>query len=441
MGARKEEEEEEACKRKDPHFETRGRRLRLCHHHHRHYIMYAASSHKSPLVIELGARVVRAGISGEMAPRRSYLLEDDELALQSNGYAFSSKGAPSRKEWLRRVLWVLRSVYFEKLLLRPRGRRVYVCAPLFGLPRKCEEAVYEALFEHFDAPLVHVAPSPGLIILPTGCLAGVSVDVGFRETRVVAVVGGTIVANSFFSSPSGMRMLLEKLQVAAVVADGNEKDMSGVKLSMEALEGLAERLFGAASETSEASSAFFYARRRQQNGTRAKTAVRMRIDNPQDIANEVFFSPSAEASIAAAFANCLDACPHDILRLAAQNVVVVGECASFRGFKASFLACAKDALSKKSRLSALDIAVHDSDIPPGHHCWLGASLAAAALSDELVKTSVTAEMYRATGPGGGPPMDEFDLRTHHLNSDDDGEDERKFVVRTVEKAPERVAAM
>ena len=194
-----------------------------------------ALSYKKPLVIQISARAVRAGVAGETAPRKTLILEDDELRLQS----FDNVADPvSENEWLDRMLWILRAIYFEKVLLRPRGRRVYMCVPFAGLPRKCEKAIVRALFEFFEVPSVHVAPSPGLLLLPTGKQAGITVDVGFAETRVVAVAHGAIVDSSFFSSPAGMGELLRSLRRSIApkeVADA---------LSIEALEMLARRHLG-----------------------------------------------------------------------------------------------------------------------------------------------------------------------------------------------------
>ena len=114
--------------------------------------------------------------------------------------------------------------------------------------------------------------------------------------------------------------------------------------------------------------------------------------------------------------------------------MVAGPAASLRDFTSQLKRAIGIALEKRHGVSsaiASGANIFDSSIPPENLCWVGGSLAAECSSDQLARTSVSAESYAASSL----LLDEDDLRRKagsDMMDDEDG-DRDTFVVKSFEK--------
>jgi hypothetical protein len=173
------------------------------------------------LVVELGARALRAGFAGESAPRCALRHGPDQARRvgdyrqHARGYDPRARRRPARPgggggeddDWAAaHELWqadvcglgvdaslladrlerLLRDVEAAHLLLDARARKVALVVPS-ALPLPLLELAVAALFRVLQATAVSVLPSNVMSVVAAGLRSGLVVDVGWAETTVSAV--------------------------------------------------------------------------------------------------------------------------------------------------------------------------------------------------------------------------------------------------------------
>lgn len=125
------------------------------------------------VVLDLGEALTKVGFAGDAHPTHIYrtvlrvpatgaLLSLTSTTAASTGVADAA--SLTADEWCNVLTALLRRVYFERLLVNPRDRRVLVCDhPLW--PRAFRAGLVRALFA-LDAPAVKMAPA---LALPIYC--------------------------------------------------------------------------------------------------------------------------------------------------------------------------------------------------------------------------------------------------------------------------------
>ncbi|KAG7379929.1 Actin- protein 10 [Phytophthora pseudosyringae] len=163
--------------------------------------MSSSLSDKSALVLELGARYARCGISGERAPRCVERWQVGDMLQKP-------LGAP---EWRQYLYPKLHALSFELLLVNPTRRRFVVCEDLL-LPRVFRETLLHILFDVLKASAVTLVPSMLGALYATANHTALVVDCGWAETRLLPVFKGIPLPYLYGTVPAGSRHCCEVIQ-------------------------------------------------------------------------------------------------------------------------------------------------------------------------------------------------------------------------------------
>lgn len=173
------------------------------------------------VVLDIGSRVLKAGICGEPSPR--VVLDSAAAASQILGRRVDSlwnldmmhvaapHGAQERFVELVRVLnRILRTVWQDHLLVDPSAARV-LCAHNPMLIGAVQEAICEVLLHRIGTTAVSFIDSHTLALVAAGRATGLVVDIGYLETCVMPVYGGRPIMRATRTSPRGARRLCASL--------------------------------------------------------------------------------------------------------------------------------------------------------------------------------------------------------------------------------------
>ncbi|KAI9905244.1 hypothetical protein PsorP6_013718 [Peronosclerospora sorghi] len=163
--------------------------------------MISSLNDKSALVLELGARYARCGVSGERAPRYVERWQLGEM-LESPRDA---------GEWHRFLYEKLHTLCYNRLLMNPTRRQFVVCEDLL-LPRMFRETLLSLIFDVFKASSVTLVPSMLTVLYATANHTALVVDCGWAETRLLPVYKGIPLPSLYETIPSGSRSCCEVIQ-------------------------------------------------------------------------------------------------------------------------------------------------------------------------------------------------------------------------------------
>jgi hypothetical protein len=164
-------------------------------------------SKAAPVVLDIGSALTRAGIAGEEQPRH---IIHTPASLSLN----PSSPPVSASVWRSRLSPYLRHLLFSLLLLNPPDRRVVVIEQPLA-PTAFRTAIVAALYDLL---------CPALLLLPSGPLplllsassspSGLTVDVGWEESRVIATYAGVVLmeGETLQLMPIGMRAVVQRLR-------------------------------------------------------------------------------------------------------------------------------------------------------------------------------------------------------------------------------------
>ncbi|CAI5732738.1 unnamed protein product [Hyaloperonospora brassicae] len=191
------------------------------------------NSSLDPLVLELGARYVRCGISGERAPRCVERWEMAEM-LQTPS---------SAAKWRQFLYLKLHAVCFDLLLVNPTRRRFVVCEDLL-MPRVVRETLLSVLFDMLQVSSVTLVPSMLAVLHTTANHTALVVDCGWSETRMLPVFKGIPLLHLYKSVPIGSQNCCDAIQrgVTTFLSQSTEKSFdSNLPLAQVAVEDILER--------------------------------------------------------------------------------------------------------------------------------------------------------------------------------------------------------
>lgn len=154
------------------------------------------------VVVELGRRIIRAGFAGEPSPRVT-------LPIESCGVNFAI--CKSLEDLQHACLELMSSIFIEHLHVKSKDATVLIVEPLVS-STKFREALVLALFQYLFVSKVSLQPDLFMPILSTGLYSGVVLDVGFAETRCVAVLQGRPLLDTIRVGKVGVRNGIEHLR-------------------------------------------------------------------------------------------------------------------------------------------------------------------------------------------------------------------------------------
>jgi actin-related protein 10 len=351
------------------------------------------------VIIELGSAHIKCGFAGDAAPR--HIVGSGTLGALAGRWP-----PPEPREWRAAADQTLAAVYFDALRCKPKDRACLVITNHFA-PTALRRAVAATLFERLGVPRVLFASCARSALRTTGCVSGVIVDCGARETRVTPVYEGRLLARCIRTVPAGRATMVDALRAGR----------RGASLSdARAAEAVASRCVFAPEPHAAAAD--------------ADAAVADAAE-----AAEAFFAPADTdgRTVASAVLEAVGACPVDVRPVVVQNVLIVGGTAALPGLRARFAheirAAAEASRPEASRapgerraaepssgeilpfgdevvsasacaLASLDLA--PSAFAPGCAAWTGGSLLAAGLADAEEDGG---RFARSFGRAGDEPSD------------------------------------
>ncbi|KAK8157863.1 hypothetical protein IWX90DRAFT_421876 [Phyllosticta citrichinensis] len=168
-------------------------------------------SDEEHLVLEFGARYLRAGFAGESKPRCTKSFGPEEQRRVGDfrrwmpGYEFIRKKRKRGQDWGQDYeLWTMdlrsadmglvedkieravREIVAQYLLLDHRPRRATVVIPPL-LPRPLLSALLSSVFTTLQAASITVLSGPVLSVVSAGLRSGLVIDLGWEETSITAV--------------------------------------------------------------------------------------------------------------------------------------------------------------------------------------------------------------------------------------------------------------
>lgn len=163
------------------------------------------------VIIELGARYLRAGLQGECAPRCTIDFGPETQRRVGDYRQWAPDYASRRRKRRKGLAWgedhelwrmdlrgldlglvedklerALREVFSKYLLLDSKPRKVLLALPSL-MPRQLLSSALSVIFTSVQAPSISLFPAPVLCAVGAGLRSALVVDVGWAETTVTAV--------------------------------------------------------------------------------------------------------------------------------------------------------------------------------------------------------------------------------------------------------------
>lgn len=167
------------------------------------------------VVLDVGARVLRAGVCGEAAPR--VVVDAARAASELVGrpldalweldmmHAADAAHADARRIELVRILArLLRTVWQTHILVDPAHTRV-LCAHSPLLIGAVQDALCHVLLHHVGAAAVSFVDAPALALVAAGRATGLVVDIGHLETCVLPIYAGRPIRRALRTTPRAGR--------------------------------------------------------------------------------------------------------------------------------------------------------------------------------------------------------------------------------------------
>lgn len=135
------------------------------------------------VVLDLGSKVWKAGFSSETKPR--IVISTQQLCSCESLWNLSCS-SKSIKVSQDEISLGLRRLFFDYLMVDPKMRKVLLIEPAL-VPIEVRSQIALVLFEHLHVPSISFTPSPVLVLLATGTVTGLVIDVGHLETSALPV--------------------------------------------------------------------------------------------------------------------------------------------------------------------------------------------------------------------------------------------------------------
>ncbi|CAG0886170.1 unnamed protein product [Cyprideis torosa] len=187
---------------------------------------------KPPIVIEIGRRYSRCGVSGDsfpygLVPTRPSLFEDE-----TRFHADRTSGQLQ----LSLIDFIQNELCAQTLLLSLKDRQIVIVESVLG-SSDFREALAEVFFNHFEVASVLFCPSHSAALYPLGLTSALVVDIGFKETTIVPVIQGYVVLKAWQALPMATSALHKRLAeelsrcdvLKAESLEGEEEDKSVLK--------------------------------------------------------------------------------------------------------------------------------------------------------------------------------------------------------------------
>jgi hypothetical protein len=173
---------------------------------------------KSPIVIEFGEAQIRYGFAQDgrfvgtrdtpvSTRKRMFISDCSNLAFLQDAIRTCMYGLlESASAANDHVIVLLNNLLIRLLMVKPPDHDVVVVEGIF-MPELLRNSLRTALLETFGVASVLFVSSPLMAALGSGRWSGLIVDTGYRETRVVPVLEGSVAIASMQGAATGLLLL------------------------------------------------------------------------------------------------------------------------------------------------------------------------------------------------------------------------------------------
>ncbi|KAL3668310.1 hypothetical protein V7S43_006403 [Phytophthora oleae] len=345
--------------------------------------MSSSLSDRSALVLDLGARYVRCGISGERAPRCVERWQVGDMLQKPLSAA----------EWRQYLYPKLHALCFDLLLVNPTRRRFVVCEDLL-LPRVFRETLLNILFDVLKASAVTVVPSMMAVLYATTNHTALVVDCGWAETRLLPVFKGIPLPYLYETVSVGSRNCCEVIKRELNVY--RDQPMDGSKLVTPITETMAEDILERACFAQQKDplpnvvDAEFQTQDMQVSGNLRTAAVEQLLSGDDG---------TDGTSIVDGIIHVLKKAPLDIRAAMLENLLLVGGTAMIPGLAQRVVAEVREALRHDNEFASASDAVGRAQLvqtyfPRNMLAWVGGSIYAA--TDSARVSAISSQEYSSS---------------------------------------------
>ncbi|UZJ52066.1 hypothetical protein CBS101457_001386 [Exobasidium rhododendri] len=178
------------------------------------------------VVLDIGSRVTKIGFSGEARPRDIFFSVEEATPSTSqtgnkDGVLWSTDLLRCRNEGDRRLIRLqlkarltvlLRSIFYQRLLVDPKQRKVLVVENAL-MPTIVKQSLQEILFGNLQVSSVSFLPSHLLCTLAIGRTNSLVMDVGYHEATLLPIQFGRVLTSPhLLTSPRAGKRLSMRLR-------------------------------------------------------------------------------------------------------------------------------------------------------------------------------------------------------------------------------------
>ncbi|KDO32332.1 hypothetical protein SPRG_02811 [Saprolegnia parasitica CBS 223.65] len=294
---------------------------------------------KHAIVLDVGSRYLKSGISGERSPRSVLRYDLAEKLLQTPPL--------SKAQWHDYMGGHLYRVCFHDLRVTPKSRRFVVCEDLL-LPRNLREAIHDVLLLVFKAKHLLFVPATTTALYATSHVTALIVDVGWLETRVLPVFERMPILSAYKTTGLASQYACAGLKGYIPTRDTPVED-------------ILERacfVLPASSEALVVEDAEFFAY--------TPKAVTLPAAARHECLEPLFTGTDELVSIPDAILDCLAKCPVDTRKALSENILCIGGTCMLPGFRAR--------LQHELQAEHMSARVVATAFPPNLMTWVGASV-------------------------------------------------------------------
>ncbi|KAF6777043.1 hypothetical protein AHF37_03552 [Paragonimus kellicotti] len=356
---------------------------------------------KTAVVFDIGSAYTKCGFAGEPGPR--FILPTE--ITQPNGQARHLSSLKTVKEKRKFFVVFFHSLYYRHLLVNPKDRRVVVVESILGTT-ELRDIIADVLYNHFEIPSALFAPAHLVTLFTLGLSTALVLDCGHTEAVVIPVSEGYTLLNSWQADQLGSQAVYnnysELLRKEAFVIDQNGNSTAFANspendnlITINLLEDLTVRTcFVSPASRAEEWQNWLIAQAAGEPVAAPKVAEdyfeypvshggyskRLRIPSRlRELSCECLFrGDNDQSTLATLILKSIQACPVDLRKPLAKNLVLTGGTVNFPGFAARLLEELDRSLDLAdfTSLSALrgTFRIHQPPGEPNYIAWLGGAI-------------------------------------------------------------------
>ncbi|CEG43060.1 Actin and related proteins [Plasmopara halstedii] len=341
---------------------------------------------KSALVLELGARFARCGVSGERSPRCVEPWQMGNMLQKPR----------SATEWHQFLYPMLNKVCFELLLVNPTRRHFVVCEDLL-LPRVFRTTLLDILYNMLKASAVTLVPSMLAVLYATANHTALVVDCGWSETRVLPVYKGIPLPHLYETVSIGSRDCCEIIQ--RELNNLQDQPMESSQMIISVTGAIAEDILERAcfAQQIDPLQNIVDAKFQMQDSAVLQVPGNLRTDavEPLLLGGE----KSEGNSIVDGIVNVLKRTPIDVRAAMLENLLLVGGTAMIPGLLHRVLAEVCEALRQDNEFASASATIDRTQLVPTYFprnmlAWVGGSIYAATESARMA--AITSQEYSSS---------------------------------------------